>query len=213
MDQQQHQVQQLVQQAQAQADSAEQSFTHMDHTLGLLSDEAPASKQEQQYADHHKIRLARGKKTEWRATLGEMREQCRRRGLDNCPELTRQLEGQNMMAQKESLVRFLHVARADGLILVLDNKATTTVNCSSSSDINNNNNNNRWAGFRVTHSDFFARLVGLFGLDMSDIRVNSQSWRTINTGWTRLGFAPNGPRGKHDIWTRAYSGQLDFVSV
>lgn len=192
--------------AQAQAYSAEQSFEHMQDTLGLMNDvpdprNRPGS---EPYADLHQLPAARGMKKHWMREVVDMRRQCTQRGLDGCAELRHQLEfsqAAKHQAQKESLLRFLHVSRADGLILVLGDCAQQQPP-------------NRWAGFRViegSQDDFFSRLVDLFGMSPNDMRVNAKSWRALNAAWGRLGFKTSGSKGKHDIWAMAYRGLLDFV--
>jgi hypothetical protein len=185
--------------AQAQADSTEQHIAHAHATLGLLSDCHPAREQSRTYAELHRIGGARDKKKYWEIVHQEVQWLCKLRGLDDCPDLQRQLATRKkMMAQKESLLRFLHIARANDLIVVLE-EATPS--------------RSTWGAFRVMHGDFFAQLVRLFGFDdASDVPVNSQRWRTMNTAFDRLGFMPNGTKFQHDIWTKAYRGQLDFVA-
>jgi hypothetical protein len=186
---------QEIAQVQARADAAEERYEHVQDTMGFLSDPAPPARPHGGYADQHRIQGARDMKRHWKVKVEDMRRQCKQRGLDSSQELCMHLK-KGMQAQKESLVRFLHIARADGLIVAADEAQPGLI----------------WAAFRVVCPNFFQRVVALFGMELSDVSVNSQSWRTINNAWSNLGFTPNAAKGKHNIWTMAYSGQLDFVT-
>jgi hypothetical protein len=145
----------------------------------------------------HDIDGARSTRPAWRRRLIEMRSACSNRGLDTCRELRLHLT-KKTQAQKEALIRFLHIARADGLLITLSDDAER----------------GRWAAFRVvagTAGEFMLRLLELFGKDGQVLRPNTKPQTTIDRAFGNLGYRPNGTLGKSGIWEQAYCGLLEFV--
>ncbi len=151
--------------------------------------------------------IARESRETWKQMVETMTEACKERGLEEGRELQQQLRGlkkDGQHGQKEAILRFLHVAHADGLL--------HDVHFSNDRD----NSASGWASFRVRSDNsqaFFERLVALFGHEPHQVTEGKTKWRTVNNSLERFGLRPDGARGARSIWAKAYSGTIPFVAV
>jgi hypothetical protein len=159
----------------------------------------PATATPPTYAEVHCTGKARESKNTWKELLSQIRSQCRQRGLDTCRELREHLQ-RDIRCQKQALIMFLHIMRADGLITSQSDKAVKGM----------------WVSFSVVIDkarEFQLRLLELFGHHGQNMSPNTKGQRTINNSFSGIGYRPNGIEGKPFIWQQAYDGELDFVSA
>jgi len=145
---------------------------------------------------------ARDSRNWWFDERTRLQGLCREAEIDGSAELRGALDAFRLGAQNETLLRYVHVCIARGVII---QPVFTRSKCSAFG----------LTSFRVAperNYDFFEGLAGLFRLDPSEwMAASGRARKTLLTGLTRFGIKP--AYGNSNKWLSAYQGAVPFVAV